>query len=72
MPRREMSQQSTRKPLGTEPALAALLDDPITHMLMAADRVAKDDLDCLLQKARAQRRQISALPTPSSLAVATR
>ena len=39
---------------GPEPTLAELVRDPITHSLMLADHVEPDELDALLQRARAQ------------------
>lgn len=39
---------------GPEPTLAELVRDPITHSLMLADHVEHDELDALLQRARAQ------------------
>jgi len=36
------------------PELAALLDDPVTHCVMASDRVEMTSLVALLRKARRQ------------------
>jgi hypothetical protein len=66
MPRQELSEESRQKSFFAEPALAALLNDPITHMLMVADKVAKDDLDCLVRQARAQLQRVGPRLAPSS------
>jgi hypothetical protein len=41
--------------LAVEPKLSELLSDPMTVALMAADHVARGDLDLLIADARARR-----------------
>jgi hypothetical protein len=52
---RQMAAAAFSRPVVVaEPSLAELFNDPMTHAVMAADRVQSAELEALLRKMRAQ------------------
>lgn len=56
--------------LGLEPSLDDVLEDPIVRLVMQRDGVIQDDLDGLIERARAGLRRVAIAAAPSGAAEA--